>query len=83
MRKFHKKHSANDLYSLSKACQEALDLALTCPDVEQIIQKTTDPAMKAKFQYIREARVLGFEVDPYTNIDIAELHFSLEDLQYL
>ncbi|KAM1693977.1 hypothetical protein ACFX13_033878 [Malus domestica] len=83
MHKFHKEHSANDLYGLPKACQEALDLALTCPDAEQIIQKTTDPAMKARFQHIREARVFGFEVDPYTNIDMAELHFSLEDLQYL
>ncbi|KAM1067453.1 hypothetical protein ACFX1Q_023541 [Malus domestica] len=49
MREFHKKFSANDLYGLPKACQEALDLALTCPDAEQIIQKTTDPTMKAKF----------------------------------
>ncbi|KAM0956066.1 hypothetical protein ACFX2A_024887 [Malus domestica] len=39
--------------------------------------------MKTRFQYIREARVLGFEVDPYTNIDITELPFSLEDLQHL
>ncbi|KAM2893541.1 hypothetical protein FF1_008886 [Malus domestica] len=37
IREFHKKHSANDLYGLLKACQEALDLALTCPDAEQII----------------------------------------------
>ncbi|KAM1941474.1 hypothetical protein ACFX13_029050 [Malus domestica] len=39
--------------------------------------------MKARFQHIREARVLGFEVDPYTYIDTAELPFSLEDLQHL
>ncbi|KAB2606589.1 short-chain dehydrogenase TIC 32 [Pyrus ussuriensis x Pyrus communis] len=53
MREFHKKYSTNDLYGLPKACQEAFDLALTCPDVEQIIQKTTDPAIKARFQHIR------------------------------
>ncbi|KAM2867802.1 hypothetical protein COP2_023677 [Malus domestica] len=83
MRKFHKKYSTNDLYGLPKACQEALDLALTCLDAEQIIQKTTNPAMKARFQHVRKARVLSFEVDPYTDIDMAELPFSLEDLQYL
>ncbi|KAM1888435.1 hypothetical protein ACFX13_046558 [Malus domestica] len=83
MKDFHKKYSANDLYYLLKACQKALDMALTCPNVEQIIQKTTDPAMKARFQHIREAKVLGFEVDPYTNIDIAELLFSLKDLQHI
>ncbi|KAM2277153.1 hypothetical protein ACFXTI_035487 [Malus domestica] len=49
MKEFHKKYFANDLYGLPKACQEALDLALTCPDTEQIIQKTTNPAMKATF----------------------------------
>ncbi|KAM2302548.1 hypothetical protein ACFX1S_033341 [Malus domestica] len=80
MREFHKKYSANDLYGLRKACQEAPDLALTCPDVEQIIQNTTDPGMKARFQHIREARVFSFEVEPYTDIDITELPFSLEDL---
>ncbi|KAM1093345.1 hypothetical protein ACFX2B_008355 [Malus domestica] len=37
MKEFHKKYSANDLYGLPKACQEALDLALTCPNAEQII----------------------------------------------
>ncbi|KAM1011807.1 hypothetical protein ACFX13_047872 [Malus domestica] len=83
MKEFHKKYSTNDLYGLPKVCQEALDLALTCPDAEQIIQKTTDPAMKARFQNIRKAKVLGFEVDPYMDIDIAELHFSLEDLQHI
>ncbi|KAM2983339.1 hypothetical protein FF2_009283 [Malus domestica] len=31
---FHKKYSANDFYGLPKACQEALDLALTCPNAE-------------------------------------------------
>ncbi|KAM1195014.1 hypothetical protein ACFX2J_021567 [Malus domestica] len=49
MKEFHKKYSANDLYGLPKASQEALDMALTCPDAKQIIQKTTDPAMKARF----------------------------------
>ncbi|KAM1556892.1 hypothetical protein ACFX10_040376 [Malus domestica] len=83
MKEFHKKYSTNDLYGLPKACQEALDLTLTCPDAEQIIQKTTDPTIKDRFQHIREAKVLGFEVDPYTDIDIAELPFSLEDLQHL
>ncbi|KAM1052889.1 hypothetical protein ACFX2J_000464 [Malus domestica] len=39
--------------------------------------------MKAKFQHIRKAQVLRFEVDPYTNIDASELPFSREDLQYL
>ncbi|KAM2766146.1 hypothetical protein COP1_022094 [Malus domestica] len=34
MREFHKKHSANDLYGLPKACQDTIDLVLTCPDVE-------------------------------------------------
>ncbi|KAM1292074.1 hypothetical protein ACFX2I_019000 [Malus domestica] len=83
MKEFHKTYSTNDLYGLPKACQEALDLALTCPDAEQIIQKTTDPMMKARFQHIREARVLDFEVDPYTNIDTVKLPFSLDDLPYL
>ncbi|KAM1084629.1 hypothetical protein ACFX19_023310 [Malus domestica] len=83
MKEFHKTYSANDLYGLPKACQEALDLALTCPDAEQIIQKTTYSAMKARFQHIREPRVLGFEVDLYTDIDTAELLFSLDDLQHL
>ncbi|KAM1980620.1 hypothetical protein ACFX15_037213 [Malus domestica] len=33
MREFHKKHSANDLYGLRKACQDTIDLVvLTCPD---------------------------------------------------
>ncbi|KAM2246475.1 hypothetical protein ACFXTI_007290 [Malus domestica] len=83
MKEFHKKYSANDLYGLPKTCQEALDLALTCPKAKQTIQKTTNPATKVRFQHIQEAKVLGFEVDPYTNIDIAELLFSLEDLQHL
>ena len=83
MREFHKKNSSNDLYGLPKAYQEAINLALTCPDAKQIIQKTSDPAMKARFQHIREARVLGFEVDPYTDIDTVELPFLLEDLQHL
>ncbi|KAM1529735.1 hypothetical protein ACFX1Z_018907 [Malus domestica] len=34
MKEFHKTYSANDLYGLPKACQEALNLALTCPDAE-------------------------------------------------
>ncbi|KAM1751386.1 hypothetical protein ACFX11_009509 [Malus domestica] len=83
MREFHKKHSANDLYGLLKACQDTIDLVLICPDAERIIQKTSDPGLKARFQHIREARVLRFEVDPYTDIDAADLPFSMEDLQYL
>ncbi|KAM1923982.1 hypothetical protein ACFX15_021820 [Malus domestica] len=83
MREIHKEHSANELYGLPKVCQEVLDLALTCLDVEQIIQKTIDPTMKARFQHIRETRVLSFEVDPYTDIDSPKIPFSLEDLQYL
>ncbi|KAM2824370.1 hypothetical protein COP1_034289 [Malus domestica] len=83
MREFHKKHSANDLYGLPKACQDTIDLVLICPDAERIIQNTSDPGLKARFQHIREARVLGFEVDPYTDIDAADLPFSMEDLQYL
>ncbi|KAM2471470.1 hypothetical protein ACFX1W_046746 [Malus domestica] len=80
MREFHKKHSANDLYGLPKACQDTIDLVLIYPDAERIIQKTSDPGLKARFQHIREARVLGFEVDPYTDIDAADLPFSMEDL---
>ncbi|KAM1344340.1 hypothetical protein ACFX2I_008314 [Malus domestica] len=38
--------------------------------------------MKARFQHIREAKVLGFEVDPYMDIDTVELLFSLEYLQH-
>ncbi|KAM1340099.1 hypothetical protein ACFX2H_038543 [Malus domestica] len=83
MREFHKKHSANDLYGLSKACQDTIDLVLTCLDAERIIQKTSDLELKARFQHIREARVFGFEVDLYTDIDAADLSFSMEDLQYL
>ncbi|KAM1850919.1 hypothetical protein ACFX13_015040 [Malus domestica] len=83
MREFHKKHSANDLYGLPKACQDTIDLVLICPDAERIIQKTSDPGLKARFQHIREARVLRFEVDPYTDIDAADFPFSMEDLQYL
>ncbi|XP_070664519.1 uncharacterized protein [Malus domestica] len=83
MREFHKKHSANDLYGLPKACQDTIDLVLTCPDAERVIQKTSDPGLKARFQHIREARVLGFEVDPCTDIGAADLPFSMEDLQYL
>ncbi|KAM1966180.1 hypothetical protein ACFX15_046431 [Malus domestica] len=83
VREFHKKHSANDLYGLPKACQDTIDLVLTCPDVEQIIQNTSDPGLKARFQHIREARVLSFEVDPYNDIDAVDLYFSSEDLQYL
>ncbi|KAM1094642.1 hypothetical protein ACFX13_009748 [Malus domestica] len=37
MVEFHNKHFADDLYDLPKTCQEAFDLVLTCPDVEQII----------------------------------------------
>ncbi|KAM1262617.1 hypothetical protein ACFX2G_028338 [Malus domestica] len=49
MLEFHKKHSANDLYGLPKACQDTIDLVLTCPDAERIIQKTSDPGLKARF----------------------------------
>ncbi|KAM1733568.1 hypothetical protein ACFX14_018966 [Malus domestica] len=80
IQKLHKKHSANDLYGLQKACQESLDLALTCPDVEHIIQKWSDLGMKTRFQHIGKARVLGFEVGPDTDIDIANLPFSFEDV---
>ena len=48
MRQFHKKHSANDLYGLPKSCQDTIDLVLTCPDAERIIQKTSDPGLKAR-----------------------------------
>ncbi|KAM1356202.1 hypothetical protein PS2_030090 [Malus domestica] len=34
MREFHKKHSTNDLYGLPKACQDTIDLVLTCPVAE-------------------------------------------------
>ncbi|KAM1457528.1 hypothetical protein ACFX2I_034689 [Malus domestica] len=83
MQEFHKKHLANDLYGLSKACQDTIDLVLTCPDAERIIQNTSDPGLKARFQHIWEARVLEFEVDPYTDIDAADFPFSFEDLQHL
>ena len=59
MREFHKKHSANDLYGLPKACQDTIDLVRTCPDAERIIQKNSDLGLKARFQHIREARVLA------------------------
>ncbi|KAM1569509.1 hypothetical protein ACFX10_034622 [Malus domestica] len=45
---FHKKHSGNDLYGLQKACQDTIDLFLTCLDAERIIQKTSDPGLKAR-----------------------------------
>ncbi|KAB2617461.1 hypothetical protein D8674_013330 [Pyrus ussuriensis x Pyrus communis] len=56
MQEFHKKHSANDLYGLPKACQDILNLILTCPDAERIIQKVSDLGKKARFQHIHEAR---------------------------
>ncbi|KAB2602688.1 hypothetical protein D8674_003693 [Pyrus ussuriensis x Pyrus communis] len=52
MQEFHKKYSANDLYSLQRACQDTLDLVLACLDVMRIIQKTLDPRMKARYQHI-------------------------------
>ncbi|KAM1145756.1 hypothetical protein COP2_038853 [Malus domestica] len=64
-------------------CQDTLDLVLACPDAGHIIQKTLDPGMKARYQDIREARVLSFTVNLYTDIVTAELSFSLKDLQYL
>lgn len=39
--------------------------------------------MKARFKHIHKAGVLGFEVEPYSDIDIAELPFSLDDMRYL
>lgn len=83
MREFHKKNSANNLYGLPKTCQEFLDLALTGHDAEQIIQKWLDLGMKTRFQHICEASVLGFDVDPYPNLNPADFLFSLDDLQYL
>ena len=77
MREFHRKHSANDLYGLPKACQDTINLVLTCPDVERIIQKTSDLGLKTRFQHLREARVLGFDVDPYINIDVVELYGTI------
>ena len=68
---------------MPKACQDTIDLVLTCPDAERIIQKNSDLGLKARFQHIREARVLAFTVDPFTDINPGELPFSLEDLQYL
>ena len=68
---------------MPKVCQDTIDLVQTCPDAKQIIQKNSDIGLKARFQHIREARVLGFDVDPYTDIGPTELPFSLEDLQYL
>ncbi|MBT0984652.1 hypothetical protein KJ032_26875, partial [Salmonella enterica subsp. enterica serovar Typhimurium] len=65
------------------ACQDTIDLVQVCPDAERIIQKTSDPGLKARFQHIREARLFGFEVDPYIDMEAAELPFSMEDLQYL
>ncbi|KAB2600687.1 hypothetical protein D8674_038418 [Pyrus ussuriensis x Pyrus communis] len=52
MQEFHKKYSANDLYSLRRAYQDILDLVLACPDAECIIQKTLDPRIKARYQHI-------------------------------
>ena len=49
---------------LPKACHDTIDLILTCPDGERIIQKNLDPGLKARFQHICEARVLSFDVDP-------------------
>lgn len=37
--------------------------------------------MKAMFQYIREAKILGFEVDLYVDIDLTKLPFSMDDLR--
>ena len=49
MCEFHKRHSTNDLYGLPKACQDTIDLVLTCPDAERIIQKNSDLGLKARF----------------------------------
>lgn len=38
---------------------------------------------EGKIPHISEASVLGFDVDPYVDLDHADLSFSLDDLQYL
>lgn len=82
MLEFHKIYYAINLYNLLKACQESFDLALTGPDAEQIIHKWSNLGMNARFEHIREAS-LGFDVDLCTDLDIVDLLFSLDDLQYL
>ncbi|KAM0989207.1 hypothetical protein ACFX2A_013291 [Malus domestica] len=75
MWELHKKYLSNDLYSLPKACQESLDLALTRPNTKQIIQKWFDLGMKARFQHIHETNVLDFNMDLYTDMDPANYYF--------
>lgn len=53
------------------------------PNAKQIIQKWSDLGMKARFQHIREASVLGFDVDLYIDLDPTDLPFFLDDLQYM
>lgn len=83
MREFNKKYWANNLYGLPKEYQESVDFALTSPATEPIIDWQSESGMKARFQHIREARVLGFIVEPYTNIGLTKSTFSLNDLRYL
>lgn len=57
---------------------------LTSPTVEFFFfQSESNLALKAMFQYIREAKILGFEVDSYVDIDLTKLPFSLDDLWYI
>lgn len=83
MKEFHKKYSTNDLYDLPRAYQESIDLALTSLDAEQIIQKWSNLGMKARFQHIRKASVLDFNMDLYTDLNPTDFPFSLDELQYL
>lgn len=83
MQEFNKKYWANDLYGLPKEFQESVDFALTSSAAEQIIDRHSEPGMKARFQHIREAKVLGFIVEPYTDIGPTKLSFSLNDPHYL
>lgn len=66
-----------------KHFRKEVDLALTSLADKQIIERHSDPTMKARFQYIHEANVLDFDVEPYTDIDPNKLPFSSNDLQYL
>lgn len=81
MIEFYKKYSAHDLYGFPKECQDCIDLALTSPTAEEAMtQKNFDLAILSKFQHIHEAKVLGFVVEPYVNINIKKLSFSLDDI---
>lgn len=50
---------------------------------KHIIQRLSDLAMKVRFKHIRKSDVLGFEVEPYFDIDLAKLPFSLDNMRYL